>query len=771
MVADVAGVRPEAGPKPLAPHLLPIGGGWAFWRTALLRSAGFPEREVLRLADERLAAAADALSEGAGGPRLTPEYLQEHRRASDRLSLELRAILASDRFREAVGWQNHHLLPRLEVIERPGARSRRRRRAEQKVAIYWQRFTVKNDLVGWFGPCGWARLGGGVALAVRPGPALLATRRAGLECWAVDAVAATLAADPAIKPWLRPRLPPNLYLDGDLLHRPFAPALQLTAADAALLRLCDGVRTAKEVALAARRAGRCFTEAEGRQLLTLLEARGLIRWTLEVPLRIWPEEALRAELEAVADPGVRARALAVLDQLESARDATAAASGREVGTALEHLDESFVRLTGRRPTHSAGQAYAGRTLAHLECCRDVDVAVGDALVQALAAPLRLVLASSRWAASELAAAHRAAFAAAYRRMGGGAPDLSRFDFMSLLDESAARAEALAAEAARRWQRLLSLPATATRFTASARELRDGVLEAFPAGGAAWPLGRYHSPDLMVDAESPEAVRAGRYQLVLGELHPAVNSILASVQIRQHSRPDDVAAQLQADLGRPTVLNVIPRGWPRITGRTVPWFGSGPHLRLCAHPEPPESGQELPISALLVVEEGGEVVARHRATGQTFDLAELFGLILADAALHRFRLLPPARHTPRVTIDRLVVSRESWCLPADELDFAAGRDEAARFAAARCWARRLGLPRFVFVRAPCELKPLFVDLFSPVLVEVLCWMLRGAMRAQPDMPCTFTEMLPGPDGAWLADSEGNRYASEIRIVALDLEAPA
>jgi hypothetical protein len=35
-----------------------------------------------------------------------------------------------------------------------------------------------------------------------------------------------------------------------------------------------------------------------------------------------------------------------------------------------------------------------------------------------------------------------------------------------------------------------------------------------------------------------------------------------------------------------------------------------------------------------------------------------------------------------------------------------------------------------------------------------------------MRIRFTEMLPTPDEAWLSDADGNRYVSELRLVALD-----
>jgi hypothetical protein len=58
----------------------------------------------------------------------------------------------------------------------------------------------------------------------------------------------------------------------------------------------------------------------------------------------------------------------------------------------------------------------------------------------------------------------------------------------------------------------------------------------------------------------------------------------------------------------------------------------------------------------------------------------------------------------VTIDRLVVCRESGSVFASELAFAKVKDAATRFIAARKWAGSHGMPRFMFVKAPTEVKP-------------------------------------------------------------------
>jgi hypothetical protein len=47
------------------------------------------------------------------------------------------------------------------------------------------------------------------------------------------------------------------------------------------------------------------------------------------------------------------------------------------------------------------------------------------------------------------------------------------------------------------------------------------------------------------------------------------------------------------------------------------------------------------------------------------------------------------------------------------------------------------------------------------------MLRSAdTAAGPATRITISELLPGPDQAWLPDADGNRYFSELRLTAVD-----
>ena len=700
----------------------------------------------------------------------------------------IRAIANDPRFREAVLMQNRAAIARVlrafanTPVEKRGFKERQN---EEMVASYLQRYCVKNDTIGFFGPVGWARLGGGVRdLAVSCGPRLVAAASTCFENWGIEALAERMAGSPAHRPWIAPRVLPEWHLEDGTL-RSAADVITLSSQQSAILRLCDGETAARTIAGVLVGRGSVDNQSQVYELLGELAARNVVSWTYDLPLVLHPERRLRQLLNRIDDEGVRQPALAALDTLEHARNQVAAAFGNpeELGVALNQLEHVFEDVTGTQGSRLSGQMYAGRTLIYQDCRRDADVDVGPAVLDAIAPPLSLVLTSARWFSHRVASVCRAAFLKAHAMMAprgrGGKVELLRFlKYAQLLLFSRSPATNILTpvveELRTHWQRILGPYPDTWRVEYATAQLKPLVDELFAAPQPGWSLAHHHSPDVMIAAASVDAIRRGECYFVLGEVHVCANTLISSLFVSQHSRPEELCDAMASDLPQARPIIMFPRTFPRITNRSAEaWvFPHDYHIEVSRDTiHAGERSQAIPVSAFVVRNSGDRVVVSTRDGRLEFDAVEFFAELITRASLIAYDLvgvINGAGHNPRVTIDRLVVTRESWRFSARSLDFVHEEDEHARFLQARRWMRQQQLPRFVFFKVPVEVKPLYLDFDSPIYVEILVKMIRRVLASdQPEEPVLLCEMIPGHGELWLPDAAGNLYTSELRLVVKDL----
>jgi len=763
-------------------HRVPLEGTtWSLWRDVCVRSAGFPAEMVLAICDEPLARSADLAGADLAGADLAgagPGYDAAYADATGRLSRGIAGIHADPCFQEAVTWQNPGLAQFLHDHDAgPGAARRsKQRQRELVIANYLQRYCLKNDTIGFFGPVGWATADPGVAgLVVTQGDQLISRRTTYFEVWAIDKVAAAIAGQGRALGWLRPRRTRSVFLDGNVLHRPHRKPVTLTDAELRILLACDGRRTISDVL-------DCAGAPEAHVVLTRLAELEALRPDLEGPVDAWPERLLREQLELIADPGARAAALEPVEQMVRARDAVAATDGDPEGLAraLAGLAETFEQVTGSAATRRAGQNYAGRTLVYQDAVRDVRVELGQAVTRALAAPLGLVLDSARWLVNEITDRYRVLFAELLDRemaRAGGAPvPLPRLLTVAspYLYTHGSRGElvlAAVAELQRRWQQVLGSSQSPSRHQVSADAIAAKVAECFPARPVAWSGARQHSPDIMIAAASPAEVERGNFLLVLGEIHLATNTLDQRLFTEQHPDRDRLIAAQQADRGPRRIALIQAKDHPNVTSRTNPpsaLLGPGQLYWSAATTDsldPPESDTVMPGAAMTVTRRGGELVVRLAPSGTELDFFEVIGDLMSVVVVDALQPAAPAARRPRITIDKLVLSREQWTFQVADSEWAFAKDEQERYRLARCWRRDHQLPERVFYRVPVELKPAAADFRSIVLVNLLAKHIRQT-QAAGHAEFSVTEMLPDTDQLWLTDREGRRYSSELRFIAYD-----
>jgi hypothetical protein len=391
----------------------------------------------------------------------------------------------------------------------------------------------------------------------------------------------------------------------------------------------------------------------------------------------------------------------------------------------------------------------------------------------------LVLDSGRWLAARIGAECLGRFEEYFerkqRRRGGDVVPLA--DLLALATRdfyTDARTPPVAASAVaefqRRWRRVLGVSSDVSRLGLAVADIAAKVADEFASPPPAWTAGLVHSPDVMIAAPSIESINRGGYRFVLGELHLGFNTIESRALVEQSPDKPRLLAMAEAVARGRRVVAVAPRAWGGVTARTSPpsalvsptnvyWaMGSDDVSHLPVAP--------LPVAALSVARVDGELIVRCADGGDAFPLSQVIGDYVSGATVNAFRLLPPARHTPRISIGRLVVMRETWRLPLRRCAWAFQLDERRRYLQLREWLDRHRVVRRAFYSVSVEAKPTMVDFTSVPLVNVMASAVRRAARADPKGEVIISEMCPDPDEAWLTDAAGERYSSELRMLVVD-----
>ncbi len=739
---------------------------------------------------DQAVAALRATREATAGARTRAAEATDADRARGRRVI--RDAASDPRFLEAVTWQNRQAVESgiaallRSSIEHDSARDRMH---EMMVVNYLQRYCTKNDTIGFFGPWGFADIADdGPAAQVTPGKQMLAARNVYFEQWSVDALAETLAADEATLAWAPPRRLPFVRIVGSpaRARSTVTGDRALSRAEELVLAAADGATLPADLfaALLSEHGDVFELESDVEDALRSLVEAQLVAWKLAVPLVFEPDVALRARLARIGDEALRARSVAKLDLLESARARVAAAAGdaAAVGEALAHLETTFTSLTGLPPTRHAGSTYGGRAIVFEDCRRDAVVTLGPAWLDAMGPALELVLSSARWFTHEVGRVYREAFVALHRELAAGdaGAAVCFADFWPraqrlLFGTKDRPLDGVVAGLEERWQTLLQIPAGARHVDLASTDLVARADTLFAAPGPGWSAARYHSPDLMVAASSLEALNRGELQVVLGELHVAMHTLDQATAVQQHPDRQALIAMIAEDLEVPRFIIVRSKDWPQALVRLLPCLVADKDYWVESNNDeaPGNRSRVLMAADLDVHATGGRLVVRSRDGAVEAEILEVLEMALREVVTQGFSILSRAsEHSPRVTIDRLVVAREAWSFRASELSFVDEKEPGARFVAARRWALAHGLPRFVFAKTAGEVKPFYVDLESPALLDVFARVVRKAEEhAAGEQRIALSEMLPRLDQAWLPDASGDVFTCELRCFALDPKKPA
>ncbi|MBI0293379.1 lantibiotic dehydratase [Streptomyces sp. PRKS01-29] len=721
-----------------------------FW----LRSTGFPFDDLTDL----------ALPEEVTLPVPTAEDEERYLQHQGRARRALADLLARPATAEALLLSNPDALDRLATLGEK-VRGPINSRSRQRLRLGWsylQRFCAKNDTCSFFGPLAWGRVDEAepAALRVEAGDAdhgTLRRRRVFFEHWVVNRLCAALNEDGRLRSALPLRLHPGCDVLGETVRVPLGKEIPVGAETAGLLRAAASPAglDAGDVAAASPAARRVVSRLASAELRLPPGAEEPMVRIEEAIHSAGTPEALRPVLDAVGE-------------LASLR-ADFEVAGRERRRDL--LDRMGRALTaaGVGTERARGEMYVGRFPVYEDCERNLTVTVGEPLARSLRECLTPVMRLYRTVAECAAARLHAWYAEVFAGLPRGADGLVDFPvfLQAVRGPHLERARDSVAGELRdtlrgTWSQLAreGTPDELSLTPEGLRRIAAALTAATPGHrrfGQVLGVG-IASPDVLLAARDEEAVRAGEYRLVLGEVHPGVLTALQPVALPFLDEPSAKWARAEAnrllDPGR-VLLAASDETYQRsrIDWPVVPnlW-----EVTLPGSTSRCPRDRQIPAGRGRVDRRDGLLRFVDRASGREEDVVTVLSTDLHRVLFAVAGEVLGGPLTQRVTWRGVELKRRSWSFDAVEVPGATRPAELfADYVAFAAWASDHGMPRHCYFLADNEPKPVYVDWRNPLAVDTFAKTAHQATRIR------ISEMSPGPDELWLLSGAGG-FCSELRM---------
>ncbi|MEV5463850.1 hypothetical protein AB0L17_38265, partial [Streptomyces cellulosae] len=250
-------------------------------------------------------------------------------------------------------------------------------------------------------------------------------------------------------------------------------------------------------------------------------------------------------------------------------------------------------------------------------------------------------------------------------------------------------------------------------------------------------------------------------VVLGELHACLATLDLSF-LDWTTDGESLRDKINTAVGAERMVPLLPVGWRRNSGRMVPApIGTGDRLIGFTRAPFGDRARIDPAAAIVLADVDGTVTATT-PDGRSWPVRKLLEVLTSIIAADAFKIGLDGAHSPRVTLDDLVVFRETWRMPVGGLELPSKADRHRDYLAVRRWVAENTLPDRAYVKFPQETKPSLFDFTSPTLVLSFANLVRRGRRLDPDAVMTLSEPLPAPGDSWLPDADGQRYVSELRL---------
>lgn len=686
-------------------------------------------------------------------------------------SQRIKTALEDKKFVRALTWQNLELVNFLHSNDVFSSKRKpsKVREIENVLMSYITRYTTKNETIGDFGPVAWGTFKTSYSQTQCNGVHnIIAKRNQYVEDWAITAIAAEMSKVDSLLPWAKVRVSPLCKIDGDNVTFPFSRTSRLTTYESKILSSCNGARTAKEIVTYLQSDNIDFCEKQVYATLKKLSHMNIVRWAFCVPYYSHsPVQDLLKQSENI--PGALLGHFKELSKFETIQPN----ENGDLGQTLSSLNKTFEILANTSSVRNRGKSYASRTICFEDCVQALTLDISNQVMDNLDLPLSAVLDSADWFVEQVAALYSKSLLSKFTKL-ASSKDIDRVPFVDFwlqvsglfFSEASLPIDDIVVVLQQKWQSILQYSSDTNELSIQFDSIDSEVKASFNSNGSRWPQSAHHSPDVMLEAANLEAINEGRYQLVLGEVHVAYNTLMANFLMYQSNAHQTLQAQYREDIGSNRILPVFS---PEATGvpmRTRWAFDHNAPIELLFSPDSVAVSPEtaLNIADLYVTNGKSGLIVNTYDGVQSFDLLDVFGEFLSHLCATKFQLFPKNKCLPRIKIDNLVINRRCWSFTFKSLAYLTRIEAINAFIEVQKWRVKQDVPDQIYVRVNWEKKPVFVDFNCPVTVRIFLKLIRKGHTENEHHHINFSEMKPHRSGLWLKDKIEEGFTSEFRVVA-------
>ncbi|MCA3218770.1 MAG: lantibiotic dehydratase [Burkholderiales bacterium] len=439
---------------------------------------------------------------------------------------------------------------------------------------------------------------------------------------------------------------------------------------------------------------------------------------------------------------------------------------------IQQMEQAFALAVARSPRRNAGQTYGDRLVFYEERMSDFRCSLGAPVIGRLQEQVGAAL-DVCWAYGTLWQRHyQEMSSAAFKTAAGGLSSLPFITFVAQLQSMANEGRLTLEDPGihdfeRRWSELVESRRDGSGHVSRLSRVDvASFIDGFELGREG-PLPSAHAGiDIFIEAADLQAIDSGNYRIAIGE----VGENIMGWGSQFYFHPDSAAVTRDLD----AVLRAIP-DYRRMAMILPPrnhkglihqsFTTSGRFVFARARSSRPSD--DVPLRDLMVFDEGGRL-SIGTASGERFQMFHHHDELahLWTFAAPRI-LLPPVRPTngcrPRIEVEDVCMQRAEVRLPHEMVSGSSASD-ARLLAGVRHWVEERGLGRQVFVHAPSEPKPVYVDLASACAVDIL----RHLARHRADL--RLVEMYPRRGGLWNRKDGPHSHVLEMRLLMVRNSSP-